>query len=130
MPEKATKDTKAAKPKTVAKTKEKNPSKGVFAVIETGGKQYMVREGTDLVIEKLPKPTKGNVITFDQVLLIDDGKKTDIGTPYLEGKTVTAEFTDEGRGKKITVLKFKRKTRYKVKKGHRQPYTKVKIKSL
>ena len=102
----------------------------MFAVIETGGKQYIVREGELLSIEKLPKPDKGNVITFDKVLLLSDGKKVEVGTPYLLGKKISAEFIEAGRGKKIRVIKFKNKTRYFIKRGHRQAYTKVKIKSL
>ena len=98
-----------------------------FAVIETGGKQYVVKPGETLIIEKLPKTKKGEKVTFSKVLLLDDGKNTRIGTPYIAGETVEAEITGEGKGKKITILKYKNKTRYRVKKGHRQPFTKVTI---
>jgi len=100
-----------------------------LAVIETGGKQYKVSPGDMLKIEKLPGDhKKGDKISFDKVLLLDDGKKTEFGTPYIKGATVEAEFEEAGRSKKVTVIKFKRKTRYKRKYGHRQPYSKVKIK--
>jgi large subunit ribosomal protein L21 len=131
--EKKTTNKKEIKPKAkkpAAKPKTKKSEGAIFAVIETGGKQYIIREGEELKVEKIKKPAKGKEIVFDKVLLIDDGKKTELGTPYITGRKITAEFLEEGRGKKITVLKYKRKTRYKVKRGHRQPYTKTKIKSI
>lgn len=102
----------------------------MFAVIETGGKQYVVKEGELLSIEKITKPEKGNTIIFDKVLLVSDGKSVDIGTPYISGKKISAELVEEGRGKKVRIIKFKNKTRSLVRRGHRQPYTKVKIASL
>jgi len=100
-----------------------------MAVIQTGGKQYRVSPGESLKIEKLSGELKaGSKITFDKVLLLDDGKSVKIGTPYIEGATVEAEFEEGGRNKKVTVLKYKRKTRYRKKYGHRQPYSKIKIK--
>jgi len=102
-----------------------------FAVIETGGKQYKVSEGDVLSIEKLSEELKeGDTITFDKVLLMDDGKDTVVGTPYIEGAKVTATLEQEGRGKKIMVIRFKAKSRYFKKYGHRQPYMKVKIGAL
>jgi len=99
------------------------------AIIETGGKQYRIVPGEEIKIEKLPGTHKeGEKITFDKVLLIEDAKGVKIGTPYVTGVSVAAEFVDEGRSKKVRVLKFKRKVRYKRVHGHRQPYTKVKIK--
>jgi large subunit ribosomal protein L21 len=99
-----------------------------FAVIQTGGKQYKVAEGDVISIEKLPEDQKkGKKITFDKVLLKDDGKTTHVGNPYLEGAKVTGELEEEGKGKKITIVRFKAKSRYTRKKGHRQPYSKVKI---
>ncbi len=99
-----------------------------FAIVETGGKQVKVSEGAVLSVEKLAGEHKeGDKITFDKVLLIDDGKTTKVGTPYLDGVSIEAEFVSEGKGKKILVRKFKRKTRYSRRLGHRQPYTKVKI---
>jgi|ETNmetMinimDraft_11_1059920.scaffolds.fasta_scaffold331165_1 large subunit ribosomal protein L21 len=97
------------------------------AVIETGGKQYVVTEGQSLNIEKLPGSKEGESTTFDKVLLINDGKTTKIGVPYIDGASIEATIEKNGRAKKITVLKYKRKTRYRVKKGHRQPFTRVKI---
>lgn len=102
-----------------------------FAVIETGGKQYKVSEGDSLTIEKLSGEHKeGEKITFDKVLLVDDGKTTQVGTPYLEGVTVEAVFTEEGKGKKVVVIRYKSKSRYFKKKGHRQPYNTVTISSV
>ncbi len=98
-----------------------------FAIIKTGGKQYRIESGNTLKIEKLPAPTKGNEIVFDEVLLIDDGKTTTIGTPFIKGAVVKAEFEGEGRNKKVITIKYKNKTRYRRSKNHRQPFTKVKI---
>lgn len=102
-----------------------------FAVIETGGKQYKISSGSSLTIEKLPgERTEGEKITFDKVLLISDGEKTTIGTPYIAGAKVEAVFEKEGRGKKVIVIKYKQKSRYFKKRGHRQPFTKVKIAAI
>jgi large subunit ribosomal protein L21 len=99
-----------------------------FAVIETGGKQYMVKEGDSFKIEKLSGDFKnGDVITFDKVLLQDDGAATAVGAPYISNAKVQAEITDIGRSKKIEVVKYKAKSRYFKLRGHRQPYMKVKI---
>jgi large subunit ribosomal protein L21 len=97
-----------------------------FAIIETGGKQYKVSDGDILMVEKLPKAEKG-VITFDKVLLTDDGSKTTVGNPYITGATVVADVVEEGRAKKVVVIHYKAKVRYKKTAGHRQPYTKVKV---
>jgi len=109
--------------------KNQQKRQGSFAIIETGGKQHIVREGDILTIEKLPKGTK-DIISFDKVLLFDDGKETRIGTPYINGAKVLAQFVEEGRGKKIIVFKYKPKVRYRVKQGYRHPFTKVKVESL
>ena len=111
-----------------------------FAIIETGGKQYKVAEGDVLLIEKLSSKSpkgglvkelkKGSKVIFDRVLLVDDGKSTRVGTPYIAGAKVTATFEEEGKHKKIKVIKFKAKSRYFKKRGHRQPYSKVKITAL
>jgi large subunit ribosomal protein L21 len=99
-----------------------------FAIVETGGKQLKVTEGGVFSVEKLAGDHKaGDSIVFDKVLVLDDGTSTKVGTPYLEGVTVEAEFVEEGKGKKILVRKFKRKTRYMRRLGHRQPFTKVKV---
>lgn len=102
-----------------------------FAVIETGGKQYKVSAGDVVKIEKLPGEHKeGDKITFDKVLLVDNGKDTTIGTPYIKGAKVLGLFQGDGRAKKINVIKFKSKSRYFKKRGHRQPFTTIKIESL
>ncbi|MBI2099932.1 MAG: 50S ribosomal protein L21 [Candidatus Vogelbacteria bacterium] len=101
-----------------------------FAIIKTGGKQYKVAVGEVLKIEKLAKPVTGDELVFNEVLLTDDGEKTVIGAPLVTGAAVTAKFLEEGRAKKITVVKFKSKVNYRNKRGHRQPYTKVQISHL
>ena len=94
----------------------------MFAIIETGGKQYKVSEGDEIFIEKLDMEANAEVV-FDKVLMA--GPK--VGSPYLEGATVKATVEKHGKGKKIIVYKYKSKKNYHKKQGHRQPYTKVKI---
>ena len=102
-----------------------------FAVIETGGKQYRVSEGDIITIEKLKGDhSEGDKIVFENVLMLDDGKTSDIGTPLLAGKKVTGDLLEAGRGKKVSVIRYKSKSRYFKKRGHRQPYMKVKITDL
>src|SRR3989344_2682160 len=102
-----------------------------FAVIETGGKQYKVSEGDVLRIEKLSGAHKvGANITFDKVLLVDNGKDTTIGTPYIKEAKVVGKLEEEGRAKKVTVIKYKAKSRYFKKRGHRQPFFRIKIEAL
>ncbi len=98
------------------------------AVIKTGGKQYLVKAGDTLKIEKIDGEAGANV-TFDEVLLTFDDKAADvkIGTPTLNGATVTATIEEQGRGKKVSVIKYKSKTRYRRNVGHRQYFTKVKV---
>ena len=96
------------------------------AVIVTGGKQYTVSEGDVLFIEKLNAEAESTV-NFSEVLVILDGENTKLGTPVVEGATVEAKVLKNGKGKKITVLKYKAKKNEKKKMGHRQPYTKVEI---
>ena len=99
-----------------------------FAVIHTGGKQYKVAEGDVLNVEKISDTIKvGDKVVFDQVLLIDDGKTTKIGTPTVAGAKVEAVFKEAGRAKKVIVIKYKQKSRYFKKNGHRQPFSKVEI---
>jgi len=99
-----------------------------FAVIKTGGKQYKVREGDQFLVEKLDQPV-GAEFDFEEVLLIGNGEaeNTKIGTPLVEGAKVRARVLEHIKGEKKIVFKYKPKTRYKKKKGHRQPYTKVEI---
>ena len=101
----------------------------VFAVIETGGKQYKVTEGDILFIEKLGVED-GEKVTFDKVMALSDGEKTTVGAPYIESATVTANVIKSGKGKKILVMTYKPKKNEKKKKGHRQPYTKVQIEKI
>ena len=96
------------------------------AVIVTGGKQYTVSEGDVVYVEKLGVEAE-EVVKFDQVLAVLDGENTKIGAPTVEGAAVEAKVVKNGKGKKITVLKYKAKKNEKKKIGHRQPYTKVEI---
>ena len=100
----------------------------MYAIIATGGKQYKVSEGDIITIEKLGVEAGENV-TFDQVLAVS-GDELKVGNPTVSGATVEASVINEGRGKKIIVYKYKRKTGYHKKNGHRQPYTRVKIEKI
>lgn len=109
----------------------KSSSKTEFAVIATGGKQYKVAVGDVVSIEKLDeKMTSGGTVTFDKVLLVDDGTNTTIGTPYIDGAKVEASFEGNIRAKKVIVMKYKQKSRYHKKNGHRQPLTQIKITAI
>ncbi len=98
-----------------------------IAVIKTGGKQYLVKEGSTITIEKITGVKKGDAIAFDAILLTDDGKDVSIGAPTVAGATVDATTLEVGRNKKVTVVKYKAKSRYHKKRGHKQPNLKVKI---
>jgi large subunit ribosomal protein L21 len=99
-----------------------------FAVIQTGGKQYKVSKDSLVSIEILKGEYKvGDKISFDKVLLVDDGKNTTIGTPYITGAEVEAELVQIGRTRKVMVVKYKQKSRYLKRNSHRQPFFKVKI---
>ena len=100
-----------------------------FAVIETGGKQYEVKEGDVIFVEKLDA-AEGETVTFDKVLAMSTGEKLEVGTPNVGGATVTANVLKNGKGKKIYVFRYKAKKNYKKKQGHRQPYTKLQIQSI
>nr|WP_072513775.1 50S ribosomal protein L21 [Ndongobacter massiliensis] len=100
----------------------------MYAIIETGGKQYRVEEGQSLKVEKLAAEV-GDSVTFDQVLLVG-GDELNIGQPYVDGAKVTASVLEQGKNKKIVVGKFKAKKGYRRKRGHRQPYTMVKVESI
>ena len=102
----------------------------MFAIIQTGGKQYLVKEGEVVTIEKLPEVKSGQDISFDKVLLTYDGATTSVGTPFISGATVQAKIIEEGRAKKIEVVKYKAKSRYFKLRGHRQPFMKVQIASV
>lgn len=116
------------------------PNNTAFAVIETGGKQYLVSEGDVVRVEKIkgernakgqPAELKeGDKVSFDKVLLTDNGTTTQIGEPYLEGATIAAEITKVGRASKVVVIKYKAKSNYFKKRGHKQPFFEVKITKL
>lgn len=97
----------------------------MFAVIQTGGKQYRVAQGDRLRVEKLPGDV-GAAVTFDKVLLIG-GESVKVGTPLVSGAKVSAEIVAQGRDKKVIVFKFRRRKNYRRKQGHRQPFTELKI---
>lgn len=101
----------------------------MYAIIETGGKQYKVQEGDVLYIEKL-EAGEGESITFDKVLGVSKESGFVAGTPVVDGAAVTAKVEKHGRGKKILVYKYKAKKNYRRKQGHRQPYTQVKIEKI
>ena len=101
----------------------------MFAVIETGGKQYKVNEGDIIYVEKL-NVNEGDTINFDVVKAVSTGEDFKVGTPTVEGATVTAKVLANGKAKKIYVMKYKAKKNEKKKIGHRQPYTKVQIVSI
>jgi large subunit ribosomal protein L21 len=98
----------------------------MYAIVETGGKQYKVRPGETLTVEKLAA-APGETITLDRVLMIADGEAVSVGQPVVDGATVLAEVVEQGKGPKITVFKYKAKVRYRRKTGHRQPQTTLRI---
>lgn len=100
----------------------------MYAVIETGGKQYKVQQGDVVFIEKLDVE-EGTAVTFDKVLVVG-GDDLKVGAPYVDGATVTATALKQGKSKKIIVYKYKSKKGYHKKQGHRQPYTKVEITAI
>ena len=130
----ATKEPKATKRAPAKKTSTKAPKESgtSYAVFITGGKQYRVSVGDLVKIEKLGDDHKeGDKVVFDKVLLVDDGKSlTSIGTPYIKGAEVKATLNKISRYKTIDVIKYKQKSRYFKKYGHRQPYFEVKIESI
>jgi len=97
-----------------------------LAVIKTGGKQYIVGPGQKIKIEKINKK-EGSEITFNEVLLLEKQKKLEIGNPLVKGAKVMGKIISHGKGEKVIVFKYKTRKRYKVKKGHRQPFTEVEI---
>ncbi len=100
------------------------------AVIKTGGKQYLVKEGDTIRVEKLAA-NEGDTMTFEPMLVSDEeGKNVKVGTPLVSGSSVSALVLGDGRAKKLEVVKFHAKTRYRRKAGHRQEYTEIKIESV
>jgi large subunit ribosomal protein L21 len=98
-----------------------------FAVIKTGGKQYVVEPGKKLKVEKLEVKEGQKEVIFDSVLLAEKQNKLEIGTPKVEGAKVTAKVLREGKGDKVIIFKYKAKKRSRVKKGHRQLFTEVEV---
>lgn len=101
----------------------------MYAVIETGGKQYKVQEGDVVFVERLSGEENSQVV-FDKVIAIGDGSDIKVGAPYVEGASVEANLVKNGKDKKIIVYKMKPKKNYRRKQGHRQPYTKVQITAI
>ncbi len=117
------------------KTKKEATSKE-FAIIQTGGKQYLVTEGLTLKVEKIKGPlgkdgyaemAVGDKVTFSDVLLTDNGTTTTVGMPFIAGAKVSAEITKIARAPKVTVIKYKAKSNYFKKRGHKQPFFEVKV---
>ncbi len=101
----------------------------MYAVIQTGGKQYRVAEGETLRVEKLPS-SPGDKLSFSPLLFADDGGNVQVGKPEVAGIKVEAEVLGDGKGEKIVIFKYKRRKSYRRKTGHRQPYTALKIVSI
>ena len=101
----------------------------MYAVVATGGKQYKVAEGDVLRIEKIPGEI-GDTVNIDDVLMVADGDQVDIGRPRVENASVNARIVEQGKGKKVLVFKYKRRKRYRRMKGHRQPFTAIKIDNI
>lgn len=101
----------------------------MYAVIQTGGKQYRVSEGLKLKVEKLDA-AEGDSIELDKVLMVANGDDVKIGTPYVDGGKVTATVTSHGRGKKVKIIKFKRRKHHLKRQGHRQSYTELEITNI
>ena len=98
----------------------------MYAIIKTGGKQYKVSEGDVITVEKLAA-AEGDAVTFDEVLTVVNDGDVKVGTPVIAGAKVTGKVEAQGKGKKIRIFKYKAKSNYRKRQGHRQPYTKVEI---
>jgi large subunit ribosomal protein L21 len=101
----------------------------MYAVIETGGKQYRVAQGDDFMVEKLPGQV-GDPVVFDKVLMTVDGENIQVGKPYVENVKVLGRLKRQDKGKKVMVFKFKRRKGYRRTKGHRQPFSLVKVEGI
>lgn len=101
----------------------------MYAIVKTGGKQYKVAEGDIIFVEKL-EAGEGEVVVFDQVLTVVNGADVKIGRPMVDGAKVTGKVAAHGKGKKILVFKYKAKSNYRKRQGHRQPFTKVVIEKI
>lgn len=108
-----------------------NVSTMSFAVIQTGGKQYKVAVGDEIAVEKIKGEYKvGDKITIESVVLKDDGKVTELGAPYIKGSTVSATITESGKLDKVMIVRYRQKSRYHKRNGHRQPYMSLKIEAI
>jgi len=101
----------------------------MFAIIKTGGKQYRVAPGDELKCEKM-KGAVGDAVIFEQVMFTSHGEDTKVGRPFLEDSKVLGRITHQGRNRKLTVMKYKKRKGYRRKRGHRQPFTLVKIENI
>ena len=101
----------------------------MYAVIQTGGKQYRVSPGEEVKVEKLPGEV-GDPVAFDKVIIVSDGESVQIGKPYVENTSVVGKLTRHGKNRKIIVFKYKRRKGYRRKKGHRQQFSMVKIEDI
>ena len=131
-PKKTTKKVESTEVAMAVKKAPKAPKKAKvvpesFSVIMTGGKQYKVASGDTIKIEKLKDLKAGDKVVFDQVLMSYDGGTTKVGTPHVAGLKLEGEVIEEGRAKKVVVIKYKQKSRYFKNRGHRQPFMKVLI---
>jgi large subunit ribosomal protein L21 len=101
----------------------------MYAVIQTGGKQYRVAQGDDLMVEKLPGQV-GDPVVFDKILMTADGENVQVGKPYVENAKVLGRLKRQDKSKKVLVFKYKRRKGYRRTKGHRQPFSLVKIEGI
>ena len=101
----------------------------MYAIVNTGGKQYKIKQGDILRVEKIPGEV-GSPVSFDKVLMFSDGENVNIGRPVLDNVAVKGHIVEQGKDKKIIVFKYKRRKRYRRKLGHRQQYTEIKIDSI
>ncbi len=101
----------------------------MYAIVETGGKQFKVSEGATIVVEKI-NANVGDVVTLDKVLFVQSDAGSKVGTPTVSGASVSAKVVEHGKEKKIIVFKYKAKKNYHKKQGHRQPFTKLTIESI
>ena len=101
----------------------------MYAIVETGGKQHLVREGDTLEVELLPAG-EGETVTLDRVLAVELDGRLEVGKPFVDGARVTVKVVRHGRGPKIIVFKYKAKKNYRRKKGHRQPFTMVRVEKI
>ena len=101
----------------------------MYAIVDSGGKQYKVQEGEILRVEKLTGEV-GDSVSFDRILMFSDGENVNVGTPLLEDVAVNGHIVEQGKAKKIIVFKYKRRKRYRRKRGHRQQFTAVRVDSI